>query len=372
MPPRTLQFFPDSPYRALVGVGGIGTGIFFSLQGDHTLGRNESRPARLLDVRDYCKLHIITHYMAALLGARPDGSPFHILPIGRVGDDDPGHRVLGEMELAGIDTRFVAIAEDQPTLFSVCFQYPDGSGGNLTTSESAASRLSPEDVDISLPWFAAQGSRCMALAAPEASLEVRDRLLRVATPNRAFRAGAFASAEVREASQRGLFALLDLVCMNEDEAGTLIDQAFDREAPEAFLDRCAPALTSCNPEVRIVVTAGRDGAYAFADGVWDHCPAPSVPVASTAGAGDALMGGILAALAVGIPFVRPGPARKTFASRPLGSALDLGVLLAACTVTSPHTIHPGANLDTLLTFAGELGVRFSDEIARYLPRNDQA
>ena len=371
MPPRTLQFLAASPYRALVGVGGIGTGIFFALQGDHTLGRNESRPARLLDVRDYCKLHIITHYMAVLLGARPGGLPFHILPIGKVGDDDSGHRVLGEMELAGIDTRFVAKVKDQPTLFSVCFQYPDGTGGNLTTSESAASRLAPKDIDVCLPWLAAHGGKCMALAAPEASLEVRDRLLRAATPSRAFRAGAFTSSEVREASQRGLFALLDLVCMNEDEAGTLIDQTFDREAPQAFLDRCAEVLTSSNPEVWIMVSAGRHGAYGFANGVWDHCPAPSVPVASTAGAGDALMAGVLAAIAVGIPFVQPGPARETFASRPLGSALDLGVLLAAYTVTSPHTIHPTANLETLLTFADELGASFSDEIARHLRRDDR-
>jgi sugar/nucleoside kinase (ribokinase family) len=370
MPPRTLQFSADSPYRALVGVGGIGTGIFFVLQGDHTLGRNESRPAMLLDVRDYCKLHIITHYIAVLLGARPDGSPFHVLPIGRVGDDDRGHRVLGEMESAGIDTRFVSKVKEQPTLFSVCFQYPDGTGGNLTTSKSAASALAPDDIDISSPWLAAQGSRCMALAAPETSLDVRERLLRLATASGAFRAGAFTSSEVHEASRRGMFALLDLVCMNEDEAGTLIDQAFNEKAPQAFLDRCAAVLTSHNKAVWIVVSAGRHGAYGFADGVWDHCPAPSVSVASTAGAGDALMAGILSTLAVGIPFLRPGQVRRAFSSRPLGSALDLGVLLAAYTVTSPHTIHPTANLDTLLAFAQELGVGFSDEVAGYLPGAD--
>ena len=71
MPPRTLQFNPDSPFRRLVGVGGIGTGLFFALEGQHTLGRNESRPARLLNIRDYCKLHIISHYIAILLGAKP-------------------------------------------------------------------------------------------------------------------------------------------------------------------------------------------------------------------------------------------------------------------------------------------------------------
>jgi hypothetical protein len=55
-------------YRALIGVGGIGTGAFFALSGDHTLGREESRLGKYLDRRDYCKLHIITHYIQTLLG----------------------------------------------------------------------------------------------------------------------------------------------------------------------------------------------------------------------------------------------------------------------------------------------------------------
>ena len=29
----------DCRYQALIGVGGIGSGVFFALDGDHTLGR---------------------------------------------------------------------------------------------------------------------------------------------------------------------------------------------------------------------------------------------------------------------------------------------------------------------------------------------
>ncbi|HEX6907174.1 MAG TPA: hypothetical protein VF154_11240, partial [Terriglobales bacterium] len=47
-------------YRRLIGIGGIGSGIFFALDGEHTLGREESRLGKLLEVRDYCKLHIIS------------------------------------------------------------------------------------------------------------------------------------------------------------------------------------------------------------------------------------------------------------------------------------------------------------------------
>lgn len=52
----------------MIGTGGIGSGMFFALQGNHTLGREESRAGVFLDRRDYCKLHIISHYVKVLLG----------------------------------------------------------------------------------------------------------------------------------------------------------------------------------------------------------------------------------------------------------------------------------------------------------------
>ena len=55
-------------YRALIGTGGIGSGMFFALDGNHTLGREESRSGHFLDRRDYCKLHIVSHYVCRLLG----------------------------------------------------------------------------------------------------------------------------------------------------------------------------------------------------------------------------------------------------------------------------------------------------------------
>ena len=42
--------------------------MVYALQGDHELGRNESRLGELLDSRDYCKLHIALHYIARLHG----------------------------------------------------------------------------------------------------------------------------------------------------------------------------------------------------------------------------------------------------------------------------------------------------------------
>ncbi len=154
-------------YDVVVGTGGIGTGIFLALEGNHTLGREESRRAELLDQRDYCKLHIVCHYVRRLLG---EAVP--VLPVGSVGDDAAGAAVLAEMHAAGLDTTFVGLSSN-PTLFSVCFLYPDGDGGNLSTSRSASCDVDADDVSRALPSssgtaVAASPSPCPRCRSPRA------------------------------------------------------------------------------------------------------------------------------------------------------------------------------------------------------------
>ena len=109
----------------------------------------------------------------------------------------------------------------------------------------------------------------------------------------------------------------------------------------------------------MVVSTGANGAYALTSEISNYCPAPKIKVASTAGAGDALLGGVLAALAAGIELVKP---RDRATSNSLETALDLGVLLASYKCLSPHTIHPGASLISLIDFARELGLTFAPEL----------
>jgi sugar/nucleoside kinase (ribokinase family) len=353
--PLSLRLPEGAPYRALVGVGGIGWGLFFALEGGHDLGRNESRPARLLDVRDYCKLHIVAHYPAVLLGASAEGAPFRVVPVGKVGADEPGRRLVGEMAAAGMDVRFVDAVTEGPTQLSVCLQYPDGSGGNVTTSVSAASTLSADDVDRAAALLDA---RAIALAAPEAPLAARVRLLERASEKGALRVAAIASVEAAEARRLGLFERVDLLALNEDEAAAVSGASYDRRDPRLLLDAVAAVVTKAQARAMILVTVGADGAYAFVDGDWTGVPALDVPVASTAGAGDALLGGVLTGLALGLPLAVPGPRPGSLRERPLASALDLGACVAAYKVTSPHTIPPGFDLRVLRSFAEAQGLVF--------------
>lgn len=349
-------------YRRMVGIGGIGSGIFFALNGNHTLGRDESRLGRLLDIRDYCKLHIISHYVAKLLAAGDGG--FRVIPAGKVGNDGPGRQMMGEMAAAGMDTSRVEIVAGAPTLFSVCFQYADGVGGNITTSNSAAAQWSRADVDRLEDLF---GEPAVALAAPEVPLETRAHFVKMAGRHGAFRAASFAAAEVAPALELGMLADLDLVSLNEGEAAVVAGREFDGGDPEPFLRACESKLAGPYPNLRVAVTAGSLGAFAFCNGAWDFFPAPKVKVASTAGAGDALLAGLIAGVVAGLPFLRPNPSLQRGSGAPLASALELAVLLASYTVTSPHTIHPQASVETLRAFAAELGLALAPGMQRLLP-----
>ena len=61
-------------------------------------------------------------------------------------------------------------------------------------------------------------------------------------------------------------------------------------------------------------------------------------------------------LVLGLPFINHPATPNTGPLGAFGSALDLGVLLASFSVTSPHTIHPDASMSNLLDFAGDLGL----------------
>lgn len=337
-------FADHCSYRRIIGVGGVGSGIFFELEGNHDLGRNESRSARLIDARDYCKLHIIMHYLATLC----DHSGIHSVPVARVGNDIAGQQLISEMQRVGIDVSYVEKIDSASTLFSVCFQYPDRSGGNITTNLSAASMLNASDCDLVAPLFEEHKQCSIALAVPEVPLEVRHHFLKLATRYEAFRVASFNSAEIVEAKQRGLFEVVDLVAINEEEAEALIGERFETNSS---LEKCAGALTKLQPHINIVVSAGKRGAFGFDGKEWVHSPALPVTVVSSAGAGDALLAGTLTGLIGGLPLVGSHSACE------IKSAVDFGVFLASYSVTSQHTIHPSACSQDLRSFAKTLGIR---------------
>lgn len=311
-------------YDHIVGTGGIGSGIFFSLEGNDTLGREESRMASLLPYRDYCKLHIILHYISVLLGEN-----CRCLPIGCVGEDEAGKNLLVEMQSAGIKTDHVKKSKEFPTLFSVCYQYPNREGGNITTAASASNSVLIDDIDSFFLNTKVANSNEIILAVPEVPVRTRIRLLQHGRERNSLNVSAVSSSEVEMFEELGGVELSDLLFINQDEA-----EKFARTAnhiiPEAIQRIC-----SKNPSITLFITAGAKGVYCYFDGQTEFLPVISVQVKSTAGAGDAFLAGTLCGICCGL---------KAF------EAAKLGVLVAAASVTSQDTINHNINADFLYDF----------------------
>jgi sugar/nucleoside kinase (ribokinase family) len=348
---RALKPHPTLGFTHIVGIGGIGSGVLFQLDGDHTLGRDESRLGQLLPARDFCKLHIVEHYIATLMGSGNAADACNVLAIGVIGEDAVGHKLLQEMNTAGIGTEWVRAVADRPTLFSVSFLYPDGAGGNITASNSAASALDLNDICKGEEVMAANAQRCVALCLPEVPLEIRHEFLKLATRCGNFRAASFALSEIPAAIELKLFAMVDLLALNREEAAGLVGYKYASKNARRFLADCASILQEMQPGIRIVISVGAEGAHAFEDGAWSDRLAPATKVVSTAGAGDALLAGVLSGLASGLALNAKPSAQVAVIDSRFSSAMDIGMLLASFSVTSPDTIHFGANLASLEEFA---------------------
>lgn len=324
-------------FDILIGVGGIGSGSFFLLNENHTLGREESRSGTFLDQNDYCKLHIISHYMKAFLGEAMD-----VIPVGKVGDDDVGEKLMREMQAAGLSTEYLEFEKGSSTLFSFCFLYPDGSGGNMTTSNSACSKTSPEDVWKTEYLFKQFQRKGIALAVPEVPLEIRFELLELATNYQFYRAASFTTEEVPAVLQSDVLEKVDYLAVNLDEAAAIVGRDPKTSSSGEIVDLSVGLLKKKYPALHLSITDGRNGSWSWDTVSIEHTSSVDPgDVVNSAGAGDAYMAGVLMGISTGLEFHE---AQKT------------GALLGSYSVTSQHTIHENANGEALMEFAKANGI----------------
>lgn len=337
-------------YDVIVGTGGIGSGISVRLEGDHLLGREESRPVSLLDGRDYCKLHIVFHYLGVLVGGR-----VRVLPVGKVGDDAAGSQLLDEMQQIGLDLGRVTVAPNRDTLYSVAFSYPNGEGGNLTTIRSASDDVAPVDIRATQAELAPHVGRGMVVALPEVPLATRFELLRMGGELGFMRVATFVSSEAAAVSSSGVLTDIDLLVLNADEAAAFTggNDSSGADCTGADLARqCIDRLLALNDRLSIVITAGVSGSWCWNGETTEHVPAILAPVRSTAGAGDAHLAGILSGLTLGASLHES----NRFAS-----------LISSMKVGSPHTINPEITWPTVRSTAAAIGLPLPAGSAR--PRN---
>ena len=302
------------------GTGGIGTGIFFKLHDDKTMTRSESRPGILTDYRDYCKAHIILHYIAEFTKSFAKSAEVKVFAVGMVGQDEAGESLKREMHEAKIDTRFVGVTDKKRTMYSVCFQYPDGTGGNITASNSACDLVTPEYIEECSKEI---DENSLILAAPEVPLSSRMKLLENGKKRGAFTVSSFLVEEADAFKNAGGFILSDLISINTDEA----------EAVGGNISLTPKIISDENPAVKLIITAGADGSYIYENGNMTIIPCiKEKEIVSTAGAGDAYLGGTVAALIRGADFK---------------SAAEYGAVAARFAVMSADTIAKEATLENV-------------------------
>jgi len=321
-------------FNKVIGTGGIGTGEIYRLEGNHTLGREESRAGHLLDNRDFCKLHIILHYVAVLTrDMKPD---IQVIPVSAIGDDLRGDNLREELIKAGMVVKYVKIYANTPTLHSVCFQYSDGSGGNITENRSACSK-----VDLSLLKSSENEieSNTILLAAPEVPLHTRFEFIKIGAARKAFVVASFTSSEMESATDFGIFEHIDLLSINKDEARVFSGLTKDDKVSR-IVEECVEKLQKFNPNIKLAVTNGAKGVYVYENGRMDFKPAYPVNPVNTAGAGDAFLAGLIIGIING----------RSIAGDTGDSCLGYATALSSMSVTSKDTIHFGITSDSLLEF----------------------
>ncbi len=300
-------------YSEIYGIGGIGTGVLYALEGNHTLGRNETRLGKKLPVRDFCKLHIITHYLTVILSAGK--KDVAVYPIGAVGDDKEGEALLHLFKEYGIKEKYIRVVRGKPTLSSICFQYPDGSGGNITEKESASSTVDIDSVKEGISEASEESS--LIFTVPEVPLEVRVLFLETAKEKGIFSAASFLTNEIQQVFTRTSLRMVDLLSINIDEARALL--SVNEKKSDYVAKACAEKIFHERPGIQLVITDGGNGLYGFSENKEIFYPAVSVELQNSAGAGDAVFAGLLIGKILGYPFISKSGISSTMLANTLGA-----------------------------------------------------
>ncbi len=228
--------------------------------------------------------------------------------ISRVGDDEAGRFVLAQTRVAGVDVSEIEIVSGAATAGYTALLDP---AGGLVVAFADMAIYDGFD-GAWLAEAAADATRWFVDAnLPSAALEA----LAARKP-----AGTFLAADAvsvpKSERLRGILPALDLLFVNRDEARTLSGLA----DPEA-----AAARLRAEGVDAVVVTLGAEGALvAGKDGTATLASYKAVP-GDVTGAGDALIGATLDALAGG---------------RPLVPSVRRGIAAASLTIAHPGAVRP--------------------------------
>jgi ribokinase len=203
--------------------------------------------------------------------------------VGRVGDDDAGHRIRKVLAAEGIDAHGVSVDDTAPT--GMAFITVDSDGENMiVVSPGANAAMTVLDLERSGDLIANAGVLLLQLEIPFEVVHHAAALCRgTVILNPAPAAGLTA----------GLLENVDVLVPNRSELAALTGNE-----PAATTKGVAAQLALLPVRVGIV-TLGADGALVRVGGSTTHAPAPVVEAVDATAAGDAFCGALADALATG-------------------------------------------------------------------------
>lgn len=240
-------------------------------------------------------------------------------------------------------TEYMGRSEELGTMLSVCLQYPDKEGCNMTVINSAASKVTPGYIRSSMEALSVDANTLVA-AIPEVSQESRIALLREGKEKGAFCVLSVPAAEAEAFLEAEAFTFCDLLAVNEEEARAVLgamDKGMKGETQESSEEklvlRLYEQIERLNPEIQLLVTFGKHGAYTMAGRHLEYLPAAQVSVKNTTGAGDAFLGGTITGLCLGLP-LQKSSREPAAGETELLSAAELGTLCAGLAVQCEDSI----------------------------------
>ncbi len=224
----------------------------------------------------------------AVAAARILGERASVRMVGRVGADSSGNEVVTSLRHAGVDTKFVR--QDTASHTGVAVILIDAEGESYVNAVYGANASCGEeqlrDVNEVLDDAA------VLLVQQEIPSGVVFEAMRTARTKRVL--VILDPAPTRPSLPAGFLEACDILTPNQHEAADICgfsirDRASARRAARWIRNQ---GVTT------VILTLGDAGAWVEGDGISELVPAPVVHATATVGAGDALNGGLAAALAL--------------------------------------------------------------------------
>lgn len=240
--------------------------------------------------------------------------------VSMVDNNAQGQEVLDKLNNHKVDTRFVASVPDGMGMWLAIFD----NTGDIVASISkrpnmdAMARLLDEKGD---EIFADADSIVIEI---DMDKEVVKRVFKYAEKYHKRVYAVVANMSIAT-QRRDFLQSIDCFVCNAQEAGILFVSDMEQLPPEELMDALSEKVVSANIPAMVVTMGGRGAVYADVNGGKGFCPALSVDVVDTTGAGDAFCAGV----AVGLTY-----------GKSMEQAIEIGTRLAASVIVTSENVCP--------------------------------